>query len=504
MYDINVIFETLSYFFTWPAPLFLIIGVGIGMLFGILPGLGGPQALALSLPLTFGLDARLAIIMLIGITSALAFSGSISAILINTPGTPVSAATIFDGYPLARQGKAGYALGAAGTSSALGALFGAIVLILLLPFGRQLVLSFSYPEYFMIAVFGLSIIIVIAKEALLKGLMAALLGLMLTTIGFDPITGSVRFVFGVMYLYDGIRLIPALVGIFAIAESIGLFLEKGTIAKEKFEGNIGGIFEGIKAVFKNFGIFLRSSVIGVIIGMIPGVGGSVSNFIAYAHAVQSSKDKSMFGKGDIRGVIAPEAANDSKEGGALFPTLVFGIPGSVVMAILIGALMIHGIRPGPRLILDHPELILTLIFTLIIGNFLTTTIGLLAARFLVKVTVISTTYIAPIVIALALTGVYVLNGYMGDIIVALAFGVIGFFMKQFGYPRVALVIAIVLGKLVQESFHLTLMVMGPEGFFIRPISLILVIVTIITLLFALIKRPKKGVKRNEDQRRPIV
>jgi len=488
----ELVIPTLFSFFEWPGPLYLVLGACVGMLFGLLPGLGGPQAVLLLLPLTIGLGPKLAIITLIGATGATAFSGSITAILINTPGTAMSAATCFDGFPLARQGKAGMALGASATSSALGAIFGAVVLTLILPIGRKMVLAFSYPEYFMLALLGLSIIIVISRETLLKGFISAVLGLLFSSFGYCGITGSVRFTFGLTYLWDGIKLVPALIGLFAVAEAVDLLITKGTIARsERFEGTLTGVFEGVKSVFKHFSVFLRSAIIGTLIGIVPGVGGAVSNFIAYAHVVQSSKDKERFGHGDIRGVIAPEAANDAKDGGALIPTLIFGIPGSIVMAVLLGALMIHGIEPGPRMMLDYPELILILIYALVFSNLFTSTVGLLLSLQLSRITLIPTTIVAPVVFVLSIVGTYALNRMFGDVVVVLIFGFLGFVMKRFNYPRISLVIALVLGGLAQKAFHQTLMAMGVKGFFVRPISLGLLVSTAVLLAFSLLKSKRE-------------
>lgn len=461
----------------WPAPLYLVLGTLLGMLFGILPGLGGPQVLALLLPITYGMDVNLAIVLLVGAMSSIAFGGSIPAILINTPGTGQSAATCFDGFPLAQQGKAGMAIGAAATASCLGAIFGAVVLTIILPVGRLVVLAFSYPEYFMLALMGLSVIAVVSRGSLWKGLIAACLGLMLSTMGYDPVTGSVRFTFGSDYLWDGIKLMPAFIGLFAVGESLDLFLKRGKIAQIDYRGKIGGVTEGIMAVFRHFGLFLRCSIVGVLVGIIPGVGGAVSNFLAYGHAVQVSKDSERFGTGDIRGVIAPEAGNDAKDGGALVPTLIFGIPGSLEMAVFLGALILLGLEPGPRLMLDNPEVVLVLIYTLVAGNILVALIGLFGAGFLVKITYIPTRLLAPVIFMLALMGAYLSHEMLADVVVALIFGVLAFAMKRFDFSRIAVVIAIVLGALAQKTFHQTLMLWGFKGFFIRPISLGLFIIT---------------------------
>jgi len=473
--------------FTWPAPLYLFLGVLLGMAFGILPGLGGPQVLALLLPITYGMDVDLAIVLLIGAMAAVPFGGSIPAILINTPGTGQSAATCFDGFPLAQQGKAGMAIGASATASCLGAIFGAAVLTVLLPIGRQVVLLFSYPEYFMLALMGLSVIIVVSKDSLWKGLIAAILGLMFSTIGYDPVTGSVRFAFGSDHLWDGIRLVPAFIGLFAIGEAFELFLKKGKIAQTEYVGRISDITAGIKSVFQNFGLFFRCSIIGTIIGIIPGVGGAVSNFIAYGHALQSSKNAENFGKGDIRGVIAPEAANNSKDGGALVPTLIFGIPGSIEMAVLLGALIVLGLEPGPRMMMERPETVLILIYVLVAGNILVSLFGIFGAGMMVKLTYVPATLLAPVVFMLALMGSYLTHGMIFDVIMSLIFGVLAFAMKRFGFSRVAVVIALVLGRLAQKTFHQTLMLWGVKGFFVRPISLGLFIITVAMVLFPYIQ-----------------
>ena len=471
---------------TWPAPLYLVLGTLLGMLFGILPGLGGPQVLALLLPITYGMHAELAMVLLVGAMSSIAFGGSIPAILINTPGTGQSAATCFDGFPLAQQGKAGMAIGAAATASCLGAIFGAIILTVILPIGRLVVLAFSYPEYFMLALMGLSVIAVVSIGSLWKGLVAACLGLIFSTFGYDPITGSVRFTFGSDYLWDGIRLMPAFIGLFAIGETLDLFLKRGKIA-QAYTGKIGGVTQGVKAVFRNFGLFLRCSIIGTIVGIVPGVGGAVSNFLAYGHAVQVSKNPENFGKGDIRGVIAPEAGNDAKDGGALVPTLIFGIPGSLEMAVFLGALIVLGLEPGPRMMLDHPEIVLVLIYTLVAGNILVALIGLFGAGALVKLTYVPSSLLAPVIFMLGLMGAYLTHGMVADVIVSLIFGVLALAMKRFDFSRIAVVIALVLGPLAQKTFHQTLMLWGLKGFFIRPISLGIFIITLAMVIFPYVR-----------------
>jgi putative tricarboxylic transport membrane protein len=489
----------LAHILSWPGPLYLCLGVLLGMLFGILPGLGGPQVLALLFPMTYGMNVNLAIVLLIGAMAAVPFGGSVSAILINTPGTGQNAATCFDGFPLAQKGKAGMAIAASATASCLGGIFGAVVLTLLLPIGRRVVLLFSYPEYFMLALMGLSVIAIFSEGSLWKGLISALLGLMIASMGYDPVTGSVRFTFGTDYLWDGIGLVPAFIGLFAIGEAIDLFLKRGKIAQTVASGKLGGIGEGVKSVFRHFWLFLRCSMIGCFIGIIPGVGGAVANFLAYGHAVQSSKGRRSFGTGDIRGVIAPQAADNAKDGGALVPTLIFGIPGSLEMAVLLGVLIVLGIEPGPRMMMENPETVLVLIYVLVAGNILASSIGLFAAGFLFKLTYVPSTLLSPVIFMLGLVGAYVTNGMIDDVVVSLVFGVLAFAMKRFGFSRIAVVIALVLGRLAEKTFHQTLMLWGFKGFFERPISLGLFILTLCMVLFPYLRSAvlrKRGLTSN--------
>ncbi len=490
--------SALAEIFTGLSLLYLIFGAVLGILFGILPGLGGPQVLVLLLPVTIGMSPSDAILLLIGAAGAVPLGGSLTSILLNTPGTPQNAATVFDGYPLTKQGRAGEAIGAALAASLFGAVVGAIILTLILPVGSQIVLAFAYPEYFMLAFMGLCMISALSEGSLWKSLIAVCIGLMLSFVGLDPVVGVTRFTFGINYLWDGIKLIPVLIGLFAIAESIDqLINRRGGLTTEKVTTNFSSILKGGKAVFSNFNLFIRSSMIGVFIGMIPGVGGSIANFMAYGQAVASSKDADQFGKGDIRGVIAPEAANNSKDGGSLVPTLIFGIPGSLDMAVLLGAFVIHGIQPGPRMLLNNPDIILLVIYGLLAANIIVTILVLFSAVPLVKLTSIKPAFIAPIILVLAVIGAYASNGVIYDVYLALIFGFVGYLMKKFGYSRVALIIALVLGVMIQQYYHQTMLVFGFSSFFTRPISLICFIIAVVTL-FAPIIKSKINSKKNSN------
>ncbi|WP_102348694.1 tripartite tricarboxylate transporter permease [Bacillus sp. Marseille-P3661] len=473
----------------------MVFGVLIGLIIGILPGLGGSVALALLIPLTFGMSAQEAIVLLFSAYGTVTYGGSITAILINTPGEATNAATTFDGYPLAKQGKGGMAITVAVLCSALGGIIGFIALALLIPIARPIVMAFSYPEFFMLAIFGLTVIIVVTKGNVFRGIISALFGLLLAFIGTDPTMGLPRFTFGTTYLWDGLDIIPVIIGLFALTEAFSLFTQK-TSTSSDIKVKDKGIAEGFSAVFRNFWLFIRSCLTGISIGMIPGVGGVVASFMAYGTAVQMSKNPEKFGKGAIEGVIAVESANDAKEGGAFLPTLAFGIPGSAAMAVFIGGLIMHGLAPGPEMLTTNIDTTYFLIAAAIMSKIVALIVALLIGTRLIFITKISGSLMAPGIIGISLVGAYAFRGNIGDVVVALLFGVIGMYMRKYSYSAIALIIALVLGGLVESSFHQTLISFGPSGFFTRPIALVLFILTVGSLALPTIKKkfqkPKDG------------
>jgi putative tricarboxylic transport membrane protein len=466
--------------------LFLMLGVVVGIIFGIIPGLGGATAIALLLPLTFGMQAEQAITLMGGVMGAVTIGGSITAILLNTPGTAPNAATCFDGYPLTRQGKAGMAIGAAVTASSIGGVIGAFILILLLPVAKNIILYFGPPAYFMLAVLGLTALTA-ASSNLLRGLVGACLGLFIGFVGYDDMGGATRYAAGVDYLWDGLSIVPVLIGLFAIAEMLKLYVMGGSIAKTGETGNLGvsGTLEGIKAAFRHFKVILSGSAIGAVIGTVPGVGGTVASFLSYSFTLQTSKDKQNFGKGDIRGVIAPEASNNAKDGGSLIPTLAFGIPGSAEMALFLGVLILHGMDPGPMLLLEREFTIFVLILALLAATLVSGVIVLLTARYLIKVTFIDSAILIPSVIVVSLVGAYALHNSIGDVFAAAFFGVLGYLMHRFDYPRITLVIALVLGGLMERNyFQTSLMYRGDwsKAFGDTPFVILLVLAVLALLM----------------------
>ena len=468
----------------------LALGVVVGLVFGAIPGLGGTTALALFIPLTYGMHPQDAMALAGGIMGAVAFGGTITAILLNTPGTPMSAATCFDGYPLAQQGKAGMAIGAAGMSSSLGGLFGILILVMVMPIARALVLSFGPAEFFMMALLGLASIAASTGGMFLRGLISGAAGLMMAYVGYDSVSGGIRYTLGIDYLWDGIPLVPTLIGLFAIAEMIKLSVVGGTVVRTKeFGKRIVGVREGIMATFQNWPTVLRGSALGAFIGAIPGVGGTVASFLAYSVTMQVSKHPERFGKGEIQGVIGPESAINAKDGGALIPTLAFGIPGSAEMAVFLGMLVLHGLEPGPLLLIEHQGEMFSLIVALTISCVLATILGLSVTRWLSLITLVDVHILVPAVVSVSLVGAYALHNKVGDVIMAATAGLIGYQMIKYNFPRVTMVIALVLGDLAERSFHQTMQLSDGRWtiFFTRPISAILVILILVSLAIPMIR-----------------
>ncbi len=478
-------------FFSLPNFIIPVIGTLIGMFFGILPGVSGITAMALLIPFTFSWNLIPVILLFGSIYGGGTYCGSITAILVNIPGTAPNAATCLDGYPMAQKGEAKTALGASASASAVGAALGVFILIALLPVMRAMVLAFGPAEFFMLAILGLAVIAVVSEGNMIKGLAAGGIGLLLAFAGRDPVTGTLRFTFGTLYFHDGIRLIPLFLGIFAVTEMISLASSKRkTISgMERVEQLTGSIWKGVFSIFRHFGLFIRSSIMGTIIGAIPGIGGTVASFVAYGHAVQSAKDTSQFGKGDIRGVIAPEACNDAKDGGSLIPVLAFGIPGSQGAALVMVAMILHGLIPGRELMTVNLHLAFLLIWALFLSNQLTSILGVMIINQVVRLTVIRTHLLVPFIFILAIIGAYAVRKAIGDVLLTFAFGFLGYLMKKNEYPRVSLVIALILGELFEVNFRqaMRLNEFGRLNFLERPIFLVLLVVTILSLLYPFYK-----------------
>ena len=461
---------------------YLIVGSVFGLIIGIIPGLSGHFAMAMLIPFLYKMDPAPGIAFLLAAHATVAQGGGLTAILFSTPGTGQNAATLLDGPPMREQGKGGIAVGAAMTSCFLGATFGAIALALLLPVLQQVVLFFGPPEIFVLSFLALTFIAVLGKEDMTRSLIAGLLGLLIAMVGIDNVTNQQRYTFGLLELYDGLPLVPVILGLFAVAEMFDLFVKGGSLV-DRQHGTLSAketqkqIFQGIGIAFKKWWLVLRCSAIGTTIGIIPGLGSAPAAFIAYGHAKQTSRSKETFGKGNIEGVIGSEAANDAVEGGALASTVAFGIPGSSSMAILLGGLFILGLETGVDMVTTDVDIVFVMIFTVIFGNFIGTIFGMFLVNPMARATSIRASIMVPILIAVVVTGAYAAQGSLVDIVVALVFGVFGYLMKILNYSRAALLIGYVLGHAVEKNLYLATQLNG-NLFFLSPIPLSLCLITI--------------------------
>ena len=483
----------------WKAFSLMLVGMSLGFCVGLLPGIGGAATLALMIPFIFKMQPAEAFAFLLGMHSVAATTGDITSVLFGVPGEAISAATVVDGYPMAKKGEAGRALGAALMSSLLGALIGAVALALAIPIVRPLVLAFGSPELFMLSVIGISCITSLSgagARGQIKGFAMGLLGLLVSTIGQERQSGSLRFDMGMMYLWEGLDFVPVLVGIFAIPEIIDLAVRGTSIAGERPAENLSsGVMEGIKDTFRHFWLVFRCSVVGVFVGILPGAGGGVAQWMAYAHAVQSAKDaeeRERFGKGDVRGVLGPGAANNSKEGGELIPTVAFGVPGSGAMAILLSGFLIMGLTPGPDMLTKHLAITFSMVWTLAIANLISVILCLTILDQLAKVTHVRGSLIIPFVLLLVFVGSYTANGQIIDLIVTLIFGVISYLMVLFGWPRPPFVLGFVLGKVIETYLFIS---MARYGFtwLQQPMVVALIIVMLFVIAYPYIQQQRKRV-----------
>ncbi len=472
--------------FTVPVLPLMLLGIAVGFAVGILPGIGSPVAMALMLPFVFGMKPTEAFAFLLGMYSVTSTTGDITSILFGVPGESISAATIVDGHPMAKHGEAGRALGAALMSSLVGAVVGAFTLAAAIPIVTPLVLSFASPEFFALALLGITFVAALSGGNRLKGLVAGGIGLVLAMVGLDPQEGIERYTFGQVALWEGLGLVPIVVGLFAIPEIIELWM-KGTSIAETRIGKLGGVWQGIKDTFIHLGITFRCSMIGTFIGIIPGLGGSVAQWVSYAHAVQSSPDQSRFGQGDVRGVLGPGAANNSGAGGALIPTIAFGVPGNLVMAILLGAFIIQGVQPGPDMLTTNLPLTFSMVWVIVVANIVTVAICLLFLNHLAKITYLRAALLIPILITLVYLGGYVDANSFLAMGLALLFGLIGMLMVYLDWPRPPLVLGLVLGPLVERYVFISYR-LYEFGFLLRPLVVLILLIAAAVLFLPSLQR----------------
>jgi TctA family transporter len=463
-------------------------GVVLGLIVGVMPGIGGLGGMALLIPFTYSLDPHTALAFLIGMWAVTATSDTVPAILFGVPGAIGSASTVLDGYPMARRGEAGRAFGASFTSSALGGLFGALLLGISIPVLRPFMLAIGTPELLAVCILGLTLVAAVSQGAILKGLVTAIFGVLLAAVGNEAQTGALRWTLDTTYLWDGVPIETLALGLFALPELVDMAIARRSIASEYRAGLIREQLRGVRDVLANWRLVLHSSSIGVLLGSIPGMGAPVIDWVAYGSAARLFKGAAQsFGTGDVRGVICSEAANNAREGGALIPTLAFGVPSSASMALLMGAFLTQGITPGPKLLTTQLDITFTLVWSLALANVLGAGICFIAANQLAKMVMIRAGILVPCVIAIGFVGAYQGSRSFGDLVVLLAFGAVGWTMKRFGWARAPLILGFILGKLIEKYLFISIGRYGLE-WLERPA--VLAIFTVTALILA---RPLLGV-----------
>jgi putative tricarboxylic transport membrane protein len=424
----------------------LFIGVAIGLVLGLIPGLGGLTGMAVLLPLIVGLEPASGIAMLIGLNAATTIGDTFPSVLMGVPGTAASQATVLDGYPMARKGLANVALGAAFTSNMLGGLIGAVVLLVLIPLARPIIVGMGSPQLFMLTLLGFSLVAVLARGAVGPAFMSGLIGMLLATIGSASMTGEYRFVGDIFYLYDGLDLSVLAVGLFAIPSVMSLLTQNQAVARTLAHQR-GGVLRGARAALRHKGVLVGNSLLGSALGIVPGIGGSVIDWITYGATKQAvRKDRDQFGKGDIRGVIAPEAANNAKDGGVLVPTLMFGIPGSATAAILLGGFATMGIATGPSMLrAENLYLIFVIIWTLVLANAIGAMSSAALAGTLSKISLLKPYTYGPFLLVIMVIAAYQAGVRWGDVVAVIVIGLLAWLMQALKWPRPPLLIGFVLG-----------------------------------------------------------
>ncbi|MDO5115336.1 MAG: tripartite tricarboxylate transporter permease [Synergistaceae bacterium] len=457
-------------------------GVIVGILGGAMPGVSPSMAVAILLPFTFGMSPTMGLVMLCAIYLASNYGGSITAVTINTPGTPSAVVTAFDGYPLAKSGRAGEALGVSLVASVAGGFVGIVILICFSAPLAKFALKFWPAEYFALAILGLTTVASLGGGKWLEALIAVLLGLMLNTIGLDHVSGVSRYTFDIIRLYDGFSFIPALIGLFALSEVFANVEEGNFKAFDKVSDDKSiSSWPSLSTYLSLKWGMLRAGILGTIIGVFPGAGGTIASFIAYDVEKRLSRHPEKFGRGSLEGVVAAEASNSSSVGGALVPLLTLGIPGSASTAVLIGALMIHELRPGPELFSKNPEIVYTLFSSLFVANFVLLVVGALGSRIWLKVTMVPKSILYPMIFAFSIVGSFAVRSSLFDVGVCVAFGVAGWLLNKFHYPSSPIVLGLVLGTLIEMNLQMTLLMDGPAMLFTRPLSAVLLALSALSL-----------------------
>ncbi|MBL7006333.1 MAG: tripartite tricarboxylate transporter permease [Spirochaetia bacterium] len=495
--------EGLSYFANPIMFIASFLGVLVGIVFGALPGLTATMTIAVFIPFTFGLDPVISFAFLLGLYTGAVYGGSISAILINIPGTPSAIATSLDGYPLCQKGRAGEAIGISTVSSAFGGFFSVLVLCVAAPLIANVALKFSAEEYVGITLIGLSIIAVISPGSIVKGLIGGILGLVLGTVGLDPITGFPRMIFGRAELLDGIDSIPVMIGVYGLAEMFSQISKNDfkTVVSQK----LSKVIPSGKDIKRLMPTIFRSSVIGTLIGAIPAAGGSIASLVAYGQEKRFGKRRHLLGTGIIDGVAAPEAANNASTGGALIPMMTLGIPGDPMTAVLMGGLIIQGLRPGPILFQQQMPFVSSIFISLLLSVVFMLVIGLAGARIFSRLITIRKNYLIPAILVFCLVGSYAINNSLFDVGVLIIAGIVGFLLKQVNFSVAPIILGMILGPLFETNLRRSLMLSGGDWstFVTRPFSLAFLIIVVLVLvgplLLQLVRKQKTACEDEEDE-----
>lgn len=466
--------------------LLIFAGTIFGVIIGALPGLTSTMGVALLVPVTFGMSPEMGLALLGAIYCSSTYSGAISAILINIPGTPANCCTILDGYPMTLRGESGRAIALATAASAFGGFVSIFALLFLAPPLAEFALKFGAQDYFLLAIFGVSVIASLSETNMLKGLWAGVIGLFLSIIGMHPLTGDVRFTAGIAELYSGLPIVIALIGLYSIPEVISSI--SGSDDSKKQVNAVGsGVISQMMELFEHKILIIRATIIGIIVGIVPGAGSSIASFVAYDDAKRSSKTPEVFGTGSAEGIIASETSNNAVVGGSLIPALTLGIPGNSVSAVLLGGLMVHGLKPGPTLFIENSAIVYSFIMSLFVSNLVFIPVGLFVARYGIKLIETPASILGPLVIGLAVIGSYAINMSIVEIGLMLVIGLIGFLMKEFDVPREPMVLGLVLGSMAEgELARAFSLVHGSvsmliKNMFTSPLSLIIIALTVMSL-----------------------
>lgn len=477
----------------------IVLGVFFGIIIGAIPGLTSTMGVALFIPVTFSMSPATGLLFLASIYCGSTYGGSISAILIKTPGTPAAIFTAIDGYELTKQGKAGQALGMAVFASFIGGIIGSVILISLAPPLSHLVLKFGPSEIFFMALFGLTVIVGLSEDSMVKGLMSGTFGVLLATIGVDSLSGIYRFTFDKMELFEGIPLIPTVIGLFSASQVFILAgQQRQTIqydANYIAKGSIIPKWGEIKQIWLTF---VRSGIIGTIVGIIPGAGMSIACGISYNEAKRSSKNPELFGHGSLEGVAASEAANNGVVEGSLVPLLTLGIPGNAVSAVFLGGLLIHGLRPGVTLFTKHADIAYTLLIGMFLANIVMLLIGSMFAKYFAKVATFPISILTPVIMAFCVIGSFAIRNNFFDIYIMLIFGFLGYFMKKTSFPLAPFILGLILGPMLETELRRALMLSQGSyiAFLQRPISLFLFVLAILSILIPFLRRKKTSLKQS--------